>query len=285
MNAPEPSGPQSIIDPVGRPPHHDKAAYSLRALGRSGLPPEFVVQGRPFRLSTTIKHDFFAATGFYTDAGGKMAVLKIGRNTSFHGIPFRWVGRWLCRREMRFYNKLSDLPNVPKVLGMVGDTGFVHEYVIGQPLSKDRPVPAGFFDRLFALLAELHRRGVAYVDTNKPENILLGDDGLPHLIDFQISWGLDEFGDPSKAPFWLAPLMAINRWWLAHLQHEDLYHVLKHKRRLRRDEMTRDELARAERKSLLIRTHRFVFKPYFIVRRGIFKRLKDSGRLLPEGSK
>src|SRR5258707_12335587 len=89
---------------------------------------------------------------------------------------------------MRFYRKLQDLPNIPRLLGTVGDTGFVHEFVAGRPLASERPVPDGFFDRLVDSLAELHRRGIAYVDTNKPENILLGDDGQPHLIDFQISW-------------------------------------------------------------------------------------------------
>jgi serine/threonine protein kinase len=115
------------------------------------------------------------------------------------------------------------------------------------------------------LIAELHRRRIAYVDTNKPENILLGDDGKPHLIDFQISWD--------------------HHVLLRHFQREDLYHVLKHKRRLRRDEMSEEELRRAEHKSWLIRLHRIVFKPYFLVRRRMFKHLRETGRLMPEGSK
>jgi len=28
-------------------------------------------------------------------------------------------------------------------------------------------------------MREMHRRGVAYVDSNKPENVLVGDDGFP----------------------------------------------------------------------------------------------------------
>src|SRR6185295_15141631 len=99
-------------------------------------------------------------------------------------------------------------------------------------LSKQHPVPDGFFAQLQALILELHRRGIAYVDTNKPENILLGDDGRPHLIDFQISWDLHDFGN-----WWL------NRWWLHRLQREDFYHILKHKLRLRPDEMTPEERA------------------------------------------
>ena len=200
-------------------------------------------------------------TGFYLNDAGKRVVLKMSRTEDFAGVPLSWIGRWLCRREMRFYSKLSDLPNVPPVLGTVGQTGFIHAYCEGQPLSKDRPVPDKFFDQLVKLLHELHRRDIAYVDTNKPENILLGDDGRPHLIDFQISYDLHELGD------WF-----LNRKLLKQLQREDLYHILKHKKRLRPDEMTTEELAAAERKSWLIRSHRFLTKPYFLLRRRTFKR-------------
>ena len=61
---------------------------------------------------------------------------------------------------------------------------------------------------------------------------------------------LEDFGD-----WWL------NRRVLAYLQREDLYHVLKHKRRLRKDEMTKAELEQAGRKSALLRLHRFLRQP------------------------
>lgn len=257
-----------------RPARPDRAAYAMRALGKGGLPPQLTVGGAPWRMVRTVKHDFFAATGFYENATGRLAVLKMSRSADFAGFPLAWIGRWLCRREVRFYNRLSDLPNVPRVLGLVGRNGFLHDYVQGRPLKKGKPVPDGFFRQLTDLLKEMHRRDVAYVDTNKPENILLGDDGRPHLIDFQISWDLHELGD------W-----RLNRWWLRRLQREDFYHILKHKSRLRPDEMTAEEQARAEHRSPLIRLHRFLTKPYFKFRRRTFQRLRASGRLLPEGSK
>lgn len=253
---------------------HSRIVYSMRALGKRDLPPVFELNNITYQHERTIKHDFWAVTGFYLSEAGQRVVLKVSRTEEFAGFPLVWIGKWLCRREMRFYSRLSDLPNIPPLLGQVGPTGFVHGFVQGRPLSKERPVPNGFFDQLFALLDELHRRKIAYVDTNKPENILLGDDGKPHLIDFQISYDLHELGDN-----WL------NRRLLLQLQKEDVYHILKHKRRLRRDEMTAQELAGADRKSRLIRLHRLLTKPYFKLRRRTFKRLRASGRLLPEGSK
>ena len=265
-------------DALDRPPDRpERVAYSMRALGKAGLPREFTLGGTTYRLSRTVKHDFFAATAFYRDDAGKTVVLKAGRTGDFAGVPLLWLGRWLCHRELRFYRKLADLPNVPAVVGTVGPTGFVHEFVPGRPLDKQAPVPDGFFDELQRLLEGLHRRGIAYVDTNKPQNILLGDDGRPHLIDFQISWDGHELGDG-----WLR---GISRWLLRKFQREDVYHLLKHKRRIRPDQMTPDETERATRRSALIRLHRFVFKPYFLLRRRTFKRLRDTGRLMPEGSK
>ena len=38
------------------------------------------------------------------------------RTAKFSGWPLDWIGQWLCERELRFYRKLSDLPNVPAVV-------------------------------------------------------------------------------------------------------------------------------------------------------------------------
>ena len=162
----------------------------MRALGRKNLPERILIDGAPWTLLRTHKHDFWAATGFYTNNAGEQAVLKMGRIEPFAGLPMQWTGRFLCRRELRFYDRLADLPNVPKVIARIGATGFLHAFVPGQPLSRERPVPDGFFDQLIALMSQVHARETAYVDANKPQNILLGEDGRPHLIDFQISWDL-----------------------------------------------------------------------------------------------
>jgi len=246
----------------------------MRALGKSDLPATITCDLGPCRHVVTIKHDFWAATAFYESATGERVVLKIGRTVEFAGMPMEWIGRWLCRREMHFYKRLADLPNVPKLLGTVGRTGFVHAFVPGQPLSKERPVPDGFFDRLLEVFERLHERKIAYVDTNKPQNILQGDDGQPHLIDFQISFDLNMwYGTP------------LSKWIFRKLVAEDRYHVLKHKKRFRPDELTPAQDEGATRTSWIIRTHRLVSKPYFLFRRRIFKRLRTTGQLLPEGSK
>jgi RIO-like serine/threonine protein kinase len=248
----------------------------MRALGRDDPPLTFFLDGACWRRTRVVKHDFWAATAFYesTETRGRRAVAKINRLEPFWGIGLSWIGRFLCRREVRFYAALRDVPNVPGLLGRIGETGFVHAYVEGRPLQRDLPVPDRFFDALFALFAEVHRRGVAYVDANKPQNIIVGDDGQPHLIDFQISYDLHELGNT-----------ALNRALLKRFQDADIYHLLKHKRRLRPDQLTPEEQARSQRRGWLTRIHRFIGKPYFFVRRRVMRRLRESGQLLPEGSK
>jgi hypothetical protein len=240
--------------------------YSLRALGHDDPPESFTLGSVTYFRTHIVKHDFWAATAFYATVEGEKAVLKIGRVVSFWGVPLRWVGAHLRNRETRLYAKLQDLPNIPRLLGNVGPTGFAHAYVEGRPLEKGKPTPDGFFAKLHSLFIEIHRRGIAYVDTNKPQNILLGDDGNPHLIDFQISW--------DHGPGFL----------LRRLQREDLYHIRKHHRRLRPDELTPEELAEARKKSVWVRLHRVITWPYFRIRRALFRKLEKDGRLLPSGS-
>jgi hypothetical protein len=246
----------------------------MRALGRCGLPPTLRLGDQTFGLARTVKHDFFAATGFYDHPGGRRIVLKIGRVDDFAGVPLLWLGKLLCRRELRFYQKLSDIPAVPKVLGTLGPTGLVLEFVPGSPLASRPNCPDAFFSDLQALFTHLHERNLAYVDADKSQNILLGADGRAHLIDFQISYDADT-----------VPIAVLARLILRQFQKSDLYHLLKHKARLRPDQLTAAEKEILRRRSLPIRLHRLIFKPYFDLRRRTFQRLRATGRLLPEGSK
>ncbi len=247
-----------------------RTIWFMHALGRDGLPAKLPCAGRHLVLEKTIKHDFFAATGFYRDDAGARYVVKINRRMSLLG--WRLIGKWLGRRESRAYQKLADLPAIPDYIGPATDTGFVHAYVEGEPLSRDRPVPDSFFPELLELIAELNRRGIAYVDTNKPQNILHTDDGRPCLFDFQIHV------DRHHLPI-------LGRWLLGIFHRADVYHVLKHKRRFRPDQLTPEDLQRLEKRGFFVRLHRTITKPYFWIRRPLLRWLRNTGRVMPEGSK
>lgn len=231
----------------------------LRALGPRDLPDTFQLSGIDYQLVQTFKHDFFAASGLYQSPKG-LAVLKMGRCADFLGLPTDWIGKWLVAREVRFYSQVQDLPGVPKLLGQINPLAFAHEFVPGHNLQRHEQVNDDFFPGLTGLLDALHARGIAYVDLEKRENIIVGDDSRPYLIDFQISWQWPwRFGRDS----WLA------RWLFRRFSSADRYHLAKHIRRCRPDLMGQDEIQQSRRVGPLIRLHRTLFRPLTLLRRRI----------------
>ncbi|MBN2560950.1 MAG: hypothetical protein JXQ75_08475 [Phycisphaerae bacterium] len=244
---------------MSSPPRHRPPPTWLRALGRADLPREIRIGGWEYELAHTFKHDFFAATGLYKGPAGKV-VLKLGRQASMLGIPMNWIGGFLARHEARTYQLMHSIQGVPRFVGLWGQTGLVHEFIEGRPLQREDVPDDRFFPRLREMLNEIHARDAAYVDLEKRENILLGDDGAPFLIDFQISWYL-----PARrgGRTWLARLI------LSTLQASDHYHLLKHWRRLRPDQLETGKIADSYRAPFWIRWHRAVFRPLTRLRRHV----------------
>ena len=222
----------------------------------------------------TFKHDFFAATGLYRGPTG-LAVLKLGRSSDFLSLPAKWIGEFLARHEIKLYQHTHDLPGVPRLIGPVGSNGLLHDFVPGHPLGRREAVSDTFFDELLTLLQTMHERHIAYVDLNKRQNILMGDDGRPYLIDFQISLLLPATGWRRLPPV---------RWLLSRFQQADYYHWLKHKRRLCPDLLTPEEHARVTRLSIWIRLHRWLSRPLTYLRRRTLQRLKKTEDVSVPGS-
>ena len=307
--------PRAVVDPRGKPPLATTALYAhvnhsvnvthsagvviiaamssrhadkktrhqavrhrwLYALPALELPAVVQCNGQDFEHVSTFKHDFFAATGLYRGPDG-LAVLKHGRVNDFLTIPSSWIGRFLTGREVRIYREVQGLAGVPRLIGTVGDAAFLHEYVPGHPLQRREAVSDEFFDELCDLLRELHERHIAYVDLNKRQNILMGDDGRPYLIDFQISLHFPPTGWRRLAPV---------RWFLARFQRADWYHVLKHKRRLRADQLTADERRQVERIGFWIWLHRVLTRPLLMLRRSTLRQLQknDTARVVGSDAK
>ncbi|MBN2448468.1 MAG: hypothetical protein JXO22_17205 [Phycisphaerae bacterium] len=249
----------------------------LYALPELELPAMVDCAGQRYDHVSTFKHDFFAATGLYRGPDG-LAVLKHGRTNDFITILNGWTGRFLTKREVRIYREVHGLSGVPRLIGTVGNSAFMHEFVPGHPLQRRETVSDEFFDELFDLLRRLHERDIAYVDLNKRQNILMGEDGRPYLIDFQISLHLPPVGWRRAAPV---------RWLLRRFQRADWYHVLKHKRRLRPDLLTVEERRQVERIGFWIRLHRVLTRPLLMLRRRTLRQLQsgDSGAVVGSDAK
>ena len=249
----------------------------LRACGRYALPTVIEVGRQRYALVKVFKHDFFACTALYggvgESSGTDRVVLKIGRMGDLVGLPLAWVGEALCRHEWDILRRLQTVNRVPRLVGRYGRTGFVYEYIEGRSLDEQPEVGDDFFDELAGLLTEVHRHRIAYVDMNKRGNILVGADGRPHMIDFQISLHIG------------GRLLASARWadWLfKRLCREDVYHLNKHKRRIRNDLMSESELTASRKKSDLIELHRKVARPLTRLRRWVLGCLFRRGHLLTD---
>jgi hypothetical protein len=135
----------------------------------------------------------------------------------------RWLGRLLLRRERAALQALTGCPQVPRLLdtpsgapscGFGGRDALLRSWCAGEPLWSVAALPADFFAALRELVLELHARGVCHNDLHKENNILVGEDGRPWLIDFQ-----------------LASVSRRRGRAFAQRCREDLRHVEKHRRR------------------------------------------------------
>ncbi len=232
---------------------------SLLALGQPEPPAVIDVAGERFEFVRLMKHDFFAATALYQGARRKV-VAKFGRQSPILGLPADWIGRFLAWQEARMYGELSGMEAVPEFVGRYGSTCIVHEFIEGAPLEKNQPVPDGFFGQLKEAIDAIHARDMAYVDLEKRQNVLLGDDGKPYLIDFQISWHL---------PRSMGGETLLARWVRRRLQEGDRYHLLKLQRRVRRDQLTEEQIRQSYKKPLYVRLHRLITLPLLKARRAL----------------
>ena len=237
----------------------------IRALGSADPPSEVRVDGQVYRRVEILKHDSWAATAIYGEAADKI-ICKFNRQQSILGFPMRWLGRRLAAREARMLRRLSHTGHVPAPLGhvmldgQVLDYAVARRYIAGHPLAENEQVNDRFFPLLQRLLDRMHARGIAYVDLHKGENVLVGEDGRPYLIDFQISIAL---------PRWWPARSRMARAVLRLFQNADDYHLLKHWSFYRPDQctMTRRELGK--RRPWVIRLHRLLAVPF----RGLRRRL------------
>jgi hypothetical protein len=237
---------------------------SLFAMGYAELPAAVEAEGVTWHFSKLFKHDFFAATALYARADDpeRLAVLKIQRTYPLYGFPMKWLGRKVANHEIRIYEKLQGVEGIPKFLGRVGETGFLHEFIPGEDLHSELPLTPEFFEQLRELFAALHARHIAYVDSNKRENILYGADGRPWLIDFQISLE-NKRGDRDNV---------VTKWLLKKFVKADWYHYYKHKTRLLPSACTPEDFEKAQKRGFLHSLHRLIARPIIQARRKFLSR-------------
>lgn len=183
-----------------------------------------------WQVRQILKSDSFGRVERLEGPGGASALRRVACGGSLPGSGL--VARVLLRREARALAALEGLAGVPRLrehegaMCAPGQDGAVpsskavllREWVAGEPLHRAEALAQDFFDHLDALVGELHQRGVCHNDLHKEQNVMVGADGFPHLIDFQLASLHPRGGRAFESRV-----------------RDDLRHVQKHRRRYTRD--------------------------------------------------
>lgn len=148
----------------------------------------------------------------------------------------RRLARYLMRRERIALSHLAGtLPGIPRLLSADRNT-LTRAWIDGAPMQIARPRDPAYFRAALKLLRQLHAAGVLHNDLAKETNWLVTPDGRPALVDFQLATVLARRGKLARSR-----------------GHDDLRHLLKHKRTYLPDRLTAREKRVLARRSLVSR--------------------------------
>ena len=202
-------------------------------------------------MSTTrlLKKDLFGEIWLQKSGSGP----TILRDTRSARWWLKWLARALLRREARGLAAMQGIAGVPALIHCDKER-LTRSYLSGTPLHKGTPAGRAYFADAARLLRRMHCAGVVHNDLAKEPNLLVCDDGNPAFIDFQLAWHSTGRGRLFRIA-----------------AHEDIRHLLKHKRTYCADALTQRELRILAKPSPLSRAYMGLVKPvYLFVTRRLF---------------
>jgi RIO-like serine/threonine protein kinase len=129
----------------------------------------------------------------------------------------RWLALRLLRREHRTLTRLAlgpGIEGIPRVIDLAPGR-LTRTWIEATPMQIAKPRDPAYFRAAARLVRRLHVANVIHNDLAKETNWLVTPDGRPALVDFQLAMTLrsDRRGPLARA-----------------LGHDDIRHLLKHKR-------------------------------------------------------
>ena len=186
-----------------------------------------------FMRVATLKSDVFSTIdrGIWHGASGEESAIRRDLTTA------RWWAKPLAwhfgRRETESLRRASGIRGVPK-LHAASDGIIIRGFIEGLPFQMAKPYgQTGLFSDAKRLLRQMRNAGVCHNDLAKEPNWLVTPDGQAAVTDFQ-----------------LATVHAKRGRFYRLLAHEDLRHLLKHKRKFCPDAITAGERRVLRAKSL-----------------------------------
>ena len=169
----------------------------------------------------------------------------------------RSVARHLMLREHRALTRLAlgrGIDGVPRALRLEGGM-LTRSWIEAAPMHLAQPRDPAYFRAAARLVRRLHAARVIHNDLAKETNWLVTPDGRPALVDFQLAMTLTRRGALARA-----------------LGHDDIRHLLKHKRTYLPERLTAREKRILATPSLVSRLWMASGKKvYLFVTRKIFR--------------
>ena len=148
----------------------------------------------------------------------------------------RWLARYLMRRErIALAHLAGTIDGIPRILSADRNT-LTRAWIDGTPMHLARPRDPTYFRAALRLLRRLHAEGVLHNDLAKETNWLVTPEGRPALVDFQLASVVERRGKLARSR-----------------GHDDLRHLLKHKRTYLPERLTTREKRVLARRSLVSR--------------------------------
>jgi RIO-like serine/threonine protein kinase len=200
--------------------------------------------GRP--APGVLKSDLFGTLSL-TPAG---IIVRDTRAARWWTAP---LARHLARRERRALQVLLGMGCVPQLLAFDGRV-LQRSFIAGRPMQQSRPTDPAYFRAAHRLVRRLHQHNVVHNDLAKEPNWLVTEAGEPALVDFQLAWVTKRRGRLFRS-----------------LAHDDIRHLLKHKRTYLPQLLTQRERRILAKRSLVSRIWMATGKRvYWFVTRKIF---------------
>lgn len=139
---------------------------------------------------------------------------RVIRDTRAAHAWARWLARYLMRRERRALLHLASarIEGIPALLASDRRT-LARIWIEGAPMHLAKPRDPAYFRAASRLVRRLHAADVLHNDLAKETNWLVTPDGRPALVDFQLASVVPRRGPLARAR-----------------GHDDIRHLLKHKR-------------------------------------------------------
>ena len=198
-----------------------------------------------------LKRDLFGEVRRVSVQPGDGVVEGVQRDTTCAARGVGWLARRLAAREARALHAVRHVAGVPRLLSWDGRR-LVRSWVAGVPMQAAAGIDRAYFREALGLLRRLHAAGLVHNDLAKEPNWLVTPDGRPALVDFQLA----------MRPRYRGRVFRM-------LAHDDLRHLLKHKRTYCPEHLTARERAILARRSLLSAAWAGTGKPLyrFVTRR------------------